>query len=109
MRGVPPRKPPTAPASPIGNLAPTSIASIWKEQRPPTFLGSGGTVTDCNYFTQGEYADGGVVGGDPTKPLLNALNGYEATAQNFMPHFLPSPVSPFLPVLSYVSRNILNY
>ena len=73
------------------------------------FLGSGGTITDCNYFTRGEYADGGVVGGDPTKPLLNALNGYEATAQNFMPHFLPSPVSPFLPVLSYVSRNILNY
>lgn len=73
------------------------------------FLGSGGTVTDCGTFAPGDFSNGGVIGGDPARSLLDALNGYEATTQNFISHFLPSPVPDYFPVLDYVSRNILNY
>lgn len=75
------------------------------------FVGSGATSTDCNFFIVGDETNGGNIGGDPANPvsLLDALNGYEAMVVAGDPHFHISPTADHLPVLDYVSRNILDY
>jgi hypothetical protein len=72
-------------------------------------LGSGGTLTDCTYFVNGDETNGGLVEGDTTRSLLDAMNGYLATVITSEHTFYPSPDADHLPVLDYVSRNILDY
>jgi len=66
------------------------------------FLGSGGTITYCDYFVTGDATNGGLLGTDG-KPLLDAMNEYEATT-----HFFIGPPGNHFPVLEYVSRSILD-
>lgn len=71
------------------------------------FLGSGGTITDCDSFVKGDAINGGLIGTD-ARSLVDALNGYEATVYNGDPHFYASPTGDHFPILDYVSRNILD-
>jgi hypothetical protein len=72
-------------------------------------LGSGGTLTDCTYFVKGDETNGGLIGGDSARSLLDAMNSYLATVSGSEHTFYASPDADHLPVLDYVSRNILDY